>query len=141
MAIHENHLEAEGREWNDRVAARKAEASKVEDGVAVTMQAPGYESLARILGEAFVQSAFGKGKERHANDEPFDDQPINTIPKLLGDVGIGGPTNQVIKKTQEAVGMYLRGKHDAAIAEMLGVIVYAAGTIRFIETSMKSKSL
>ncbi|MEN3144618.1 hypothetical protein ABDF71_21750 [Ochrobactrum sp. WV_118_8] len=114
-------------------------AGKVDGGIAVTMQAPGYDSLARILGEAFVQSAFGKGKERHANDRSFDNQPISTIPELLGNVGVGGTAYQVIKKTQEAVGMHQRGKADAAIAEMLGVIVYAAATIRVIEKSLETE--
>lgn len=111
-------------------------AEKIDGGIAVTMQAPGYDTLARILGDAFVQSAFGKGKKRHANARPFDDQPISTIPELLGPVGVGGTAYQVIKKTQEAVGMHQRGDRAAAIAELLGAIVYAAATIRVIEKDM-----
>ena len=40
------------------------------------MNEPGYESLAQVLQEAYDQAARGKGAERHANDLPFDQQPM-----------------------------------------------------------------
>lgn len=135
MTTNEERVEA--RRFMMGKEATAEPETKTEGGLAVTMQAPGYDTLARILGAAFVQSAFGKGKERHANDKAFDDQPINTIPDLLGPLGVGGPAYQVLKKTQEAIGMHQRGENRAAIAEMLGAIVYAAATINFFEKSMK----
>lgn len=92
----------------------------------------GYDDLHRILMSAFDQSARGKGKERHANDKPFNVQPIMEIARM---VGLGGHAYQCMKKTQEAVGMSNRGSHDAAIAEFKGVIVYAAAAIKLIEES------
>lgn len=93
---------------------------------------PGYEDLFSILMGAFDQAAHGKGKERHANDKPFDKQPIMEIARM---VGLGGHAYQICKKTQEAVGMSGRGQHEAAIAEFRGAIVYAAAAIKLIQES------
>lgn len=131
MGMLENDLDEIARAERTRAMM---EAPKPVQGF--DMKAEGYESLARILHMAYSQSAFGKGKERHANARPFDAQPISTIPELLGPVGVGGTAYQVIKKTQEAVGMHQRGDRAAAIAELLGAIVYAAATIRTIEKDM-----
>lgn len=86
----------------------------------------GYGPLEDVLAEAAQQAAYGKGKERHANGKPFTQQPILEITRS---VGIGFPTGQICKKTQEAIGMVARGKHDSAVAELLGAIVYAAAAI------------
>lgn len=83
----------------------------------------GYDKLAAVLELAYNQSARGKGKERHANDKPFDKQPILAI---AGMCGTGFLTGQVQKKVQEASGMASRGAVSAAQAELLGAIVYAA---------------
>lgn len=93
---------------------------------------PGYEKLARILTAAYDQAARGKGKERHANDLPFHEQPILTITGLKG-IGLGGPAFQVIKKTQEACQMVERGQLIHAAHELSGAIVYAAAMILEIE--------
>lgn len=86
----------------------------------------GYAPLAEILKEAYDQSARGKGKERHANGKPFLMQPIMSIGRM---VGPGYPLGQAMKKAQEAGGMYARSNTPAAVAELLGVIVYTAAAI------------
>jgi len=48
------------------------------------MNEPGYESLAQVLQEAYDQAARGKGAERHANDLPFDQQPMQQIARRRG---------------------------------------------------------
>ena len=85
----------------------------------------GYEPLADELFNALNQSQGGKGKERHANGRPFLQQPIMEMARMCGP---GGPAQQVMKKTQEALGMTKRGEHDRAIAELHGAMVYAAAT-------------
>ena len=95
-----------------------------------TVSVPGYEHLARILQSAYDQSARGKGRARHANDLPFDQQPIMQIARM---VGVGGHSYQICKKAQEATGMVNREQYEAAIAEFRGVIVYAAAAILLIE--------
>jgi hypothetical protein len=92
--------------------------------------ADGYSSLRRILDEAFAQSAFGKGNQRHANGKPFLEQPIMEIARM---VGLGGHTYQVCKKAQEATTMVSRNQFEAAKAEMLGIIVYASAGFLLIE--------
>jgi len=89
----------------------------------------GYKSLRSILDEAYNQAAHGKGKERHAKDRPFDDQPIHSIGSM---VGIGFNAGQAMKKAQEAVSMHGRGEDEAAVHELLGAIVYIASTINLI---------
>lgn len=88
------------------------------------MNAPGYEHLAAVLQDAYAQAAFGKGKERHANDLPFDHQPMQAISRLLGNPT--GMTYQVCKKVVEAMNMKDRA---ARRRELLGAIVYLAGVV------------
>lgn len=88
------------------------------------MDAPGYEHLAAVLQDAYAQAAFGKGKERHANDLPFDHQPMQAISRLLGNPT--GMTYQVCKKVVEAMNTKDRA---ARRRELLGAIVYLAGVI------------
>lgn len=93
-----------------------------------------YEGLGRVLLLAYDQSARGKGKERHARGCSFAQQPITIIPELLGShAGLGGLIYQVMKKSQESVGMASNGKTEAAKAELLGTIVYAAAAYLHIE--------
>lgn len=86
----------------------------------------GYNELFFELTNALQQSMRGKGNERHANAKPFTEQPIMALARMFGP---GGPGQQVGKKSQEAFGMYQRGEHDQAIAELHGAMVYAAAMI------------
>lgn len=95
----------------------------VENGVLEI--APGYETLHRELMDAYLQSAHGKGKVRHANGRSFDRQPILELARLYGP---GFAAGQAAKKTQEALGMLSRGEKDKALAEVHGAIVYLAAT-------------
>lgn len=89
-------------------------------------QSGDYAALQSVLDEAFRQSAEGKGNARHANDKPFDKQPILEIGRM---VGPGFAAGQVMKKAQEALGMAARGETEAAANELLGAIVYAASAV------------
>ena len=82
-----------------------------------------YWDLSVVLEAAYNQAAYGKGAERHGNNNPWTEQPIFQIAKQVGD---GFNTGQVIKKVQEAQQMAARGETDKAQHEVLGVIVYAA---------------
>ena len=95
---------------------------------AIVMSAPGYFDLAAVLGAAFEQAAFGKGKERHANDLPFHQQPMQQIAQRRG---IGFILGQADKKSEEAHGMLERGDLLAFEREILGAIVYLAGAVIF----------
>jgi hypothetical protein len=94
-----------------------------------------YVTLRTVLNDAYLQSAEGKGKERHANQLPFDQQPILQIARS---VGVGFPMGQAIKKISEASGMLARNQQDAAIAELLGAIVYSAAAILKIREDKKA---
>lgn len=91
----------------------------------------GYGPLARVLEDAYEQSAAGKGKERHANGRPFVKQPIIEIGRMLSST-CDGQLYQAIKKAQEASGMIDRGDFDAAERELLGGIVYLAAAVLLI---------
>ena len=95
---------------------------------------PGYEHLADILQAAYDQSARGKGKERHANDAPWHEQRINTIPAGQRSIA-DGVAYQVQKKTLEACDMAERGDYDAAERELLGAIVYVAACIEQVRNA------
>jgi len=89
---------------------------------------PDYKTLSDVLERAYQQAAHGKGKERHANNLPFDKQPMQTISQLVGSAD--GLRYQAIKKIQEAGRM----DKDAAVKELLGAINYIAGVIIYIES-------
>lgn len=93
------------------------------------MDNPHYTALATALQAAYSQAAFGKGKDRHANGRPFDQQPIMEIGRM---VGPGYQTGQAMKKSQEAMGMLTRGERDRARAELLGAINYLAAAWHMI---------
>lgn len=85
---------------------------------------PGYELLAQVLDDALDQAQSGKGRERHARPgQPFESQPIVRGNEELGTTH--GAIAQVRKKALES----LRLPVDRAVAELLGVIVYAAAAI------------
>ena len=93
-----------------------------------------YAPLRRVLDAAYDQAANGKGKERHANNKPFTDQPIMEIARM---VGPGYQLGQAMKKAQEAGGMIQRGQPDRARAELLGAINYLAACVLLIEEAAK----
>lgn len=87
-----------------------------------------YLPLLRTFLGALEQAAYGKGRERHANDLPFVEQPILTMARMLdSDAGLA---QQVIKKTIEARTLPTK---QARINELRGTLVYAAAMILFEE--------
>ena len=87
-----------------------------------------YLPLLRTFLGALEQAAYGKGRERHANDLPFIEQPILTMAQMLNsDAGLA---QQVIKKTIEARTLPTKA---ARISELHGTLVYAAAMILFEE--------
>lgn len=92
---------------------------------------PDYASLANVLYRAYDQAANGKGKERHANDLPFEEQPMQTVSELVGDNH--GLAFQAIKKVQESM---VLPEQEARVRELLGAINYIAGMIIFDERRM-----
>lgn len=85
----------------------------------------GYEMLRDEFVAAVEQASCGKGKERHANDQPFDQQPILAITRLLDGHPCAALAYQIIKKTIEAGRLVkLRGP-EAAVSETYGVMNYA----------------
>lgn len=128
--------------WTEEGAIIDPRHQHGEDLIAeVTLQANiedqssgAYDALRAVLDEAFNQSAHGKGKERHANDLPFEQQPILQVART---VGAGFPSGQAIKKIGEAMGMANRGETDRAVHELLGAIVYTAATIIYLREQQK----
>ena len=92
----------------------------------------GYEPLARVLQMALDQSQKGKGRQRHATDKPFMEQPIMNIGRM---VGTGYNTGQAMKKAQESSRM----EPARAIAELLGAINYLASAVLLTEEQMTVK--
>lgn len=108
--------------------------TKPAAAIPATMNVPGYESLSLALHAAYDQAARGKGKERHANERPFMEQPMNVINLQLD--SIDGYVYQVHKKSLEAKGLPL----ERAQAELLGAINYAAGAWLHLEAKRLAQS-
>mgnify|MGYP000219497332 CR=1 FL=1 len=96
----------------------------------------GYDSLREVLNNAFNQASIGKGKERHATDEPFTQQPILTIARLLDNHPAASLLFQAMKKITESG----RLPTDRGIAELYGAIVYISAAILFLEEKHGQKA-
>lgn len=106
----------------------KSEFEKALDDAARSFPASGYERLAAVLVDAHNQAAYGKGKERHANDLPFHEQRMQTISRAMNSPH--GIAFQVQKKLLEGLEM----KDPAARRhELLGALVYLAGLIVYLD--------
>jgi len=90
------------------------------------------EGLHRVIDEAFAQAAVGKGRERHANDLPFEEQPIMVIPQLLGDGDAYSHRFQAVKKISEVRNL---PNASAKKHELLGAINYLAAAVLLIENT------
>ena len=87
-----------------------------------------YDSLDDVLTRAFNQASKGKGKERHAQSLPFENQPMQQISNLVGSPD--GMVYQLMKKAQESLRLPTT---ERKVAELLGTIVYTAGVIIYLE--------
>lgn len=83
---------------------------------------PGYEELHKVLMRALEQASSGKGKDRHANDDAFENQ---IMCYMAGQIGMAAPVFQVVKKSVEAC----RLPYPQNVNELLGAINYAAGAV------------
>jgi hypothetical protein len=88
-----------------------------------------YASLKRVLADAMLQAKAGKGKERHADDEAFENQKICVINRWIKDSPVAGTLFQAVKKTVESSRM----TPDAAIRELYGAINYLSAGIILLE--------
>ena len=124
MANHQLHRDQEERHgdpadhvWVDDLDADNWHSVNVMEG---------YYPLFRVLNDALNQAQIGKGADRHANGEPFTEQPALSITRA---VGLGFPLGQAMKKIQECQRM----DTDAAKRELLGAINYLAAAVLFLD--------
>lgn len=89
---------------------------------------PGYERLAAVFQDAHDQAALGKGKDRHANGEPFHEQRMQKVSRTQGNAY--GMAFQVQKKMLEGLEMADR---EACRRELLGALNYLAGIVIFLD--------
>lgn len=92
----------------------------------------GYESLAAVLIRAHAQAAEGKGAQRHAQGQPFDQQPMQQLIRLYG---VGFALGQAAKKAQEAQRL---PTVERQVAELLGAINYLAGAVIALEAGQST---
>ena len=90
-----------------------------------------YKSLNKVLDEAFLQAAEGKGKIRHAFDEPFEKQVICQLTRW----GLDYPAGQACKKVIEA----MRLEPKDAITDLYGAINYIAAKIIVLKEQIKKE--
>jgi hypothetical protein len=93
-----------------------------------------YAKLAEALRGAYNQASEGKGRERHATDEPFEEQKICVISRWIADSPIAGVLFQAVKKAVESA----RLPSERAIRELQGAINYLAAGIILLEEGRES---
>jgi hypothetical protein len=91
-----------------------------------------YAALDQALQGAYNQASQGKGKERHADDESFENQKICVINRWITGSPVAGALFQAIKKSVESS----RLSAPRAIRELQGAINYLAAAIILLEESM-----
>jgi hypothetical protein len=84
-----------------------------------------YTKLIKTLMGCYNQAAKGKGKERHANNQPFEEQPIMWIEKYFHSYQLG----QAVKKIDESQ----RLPPQLAIEEIKGAVIYLCAHIITLE--------
>lgn len=90
---------------------------------------PDFWPLVEITLDTLRQVTAGKGRDRHARGRDYVDQPINVIPTLLGELGLGFLIGQAMRKAEESVTM----SHDRKVAELRGAAVYLLTAILWLE--------
>lgn len=85
----------------------------------------GYDILRDVYAAAVEQAAGGKGRERHANGEPFNEQ---TILQTIRAHGIGFGTGQAEKKARESHKLLELSGPERAQHELLGAMNYLGAT-------------
>jgi hypothetical protein len=78
------------------------------------------------LMRAYKMVAEGKGQQRHGAGRAWNDQPIITISRAVGE---GFPIGQAMKKLEESTRMV----PEAAVLELLGSIGYICAAVQVIE--------
>lgn len=87
---------------------------------------PKFSPLRHQLMRAYKMVAEGKGQQRHGAGRAWNDQPIITISRTVGE---GFPIGQAMKKLEESTRMV----PEAAVNELLGSIGYIAAAVQIIE--------
>jgi hypothetical protein len=95
-----------------------------------------YQKLEKVLTDAMEQASRGKGKERHADDEPFENQKICVINRWIAGSPVAGALFQAVKKTVESS----RLSGERAINELRGAINYLAAAIILLEEKTPPES-
>jgi hypothetical protein len=90
-----------------------------------------YQSLYDVLMDAYKRASVEKGKERHGDGKPFEEQYIMRGARREG---IGGLRFQVGKKFEEAQKM----EPERAIKEYLDAIVYLSACVILLRESQCS---
>jgi hypothetical protein len=98
-----------------------------------------YEKLVEVFELAFERASKGKGKERHASGEPYEDQPICAFPRVLGDkYDLGGGLYQIMKKAREIPRIRDKKGDQAALLELLDIINYAAANVILLQEKIQA---
>ncbi len=87
-----------------------------------------YKMLSDVYKSALNDASDGKGKARHADDNPYEEQPIMWIEKYFKSYQLG----QAVKKMHESQ----RLSKEDAINELLGAINYIAAKVIYLKENM-----
>lgn len=118
-----------GHREGEKVGYHAATLEKAPLSENVLVAANGYTALLSVLRQAHDQAAMGKGKERHANDKPFEQQRMLSIARTMKDPA-ASLAYQVSKKVTEGLQF-----DDPArtVVELLGAINYLAGMVILVQ--------
>lgn len=93
-----------------------------------------YKVLFDHLMESYNRSAGSKGKERHSNNDNWEEQKLIWVPRFLKEHpnGSSAPAYQAIKKIIEAGRIYHIYGKEKSVKEIYDAIVYLCATAHLI---------
>jgi len=92
----------------------------------------GYEALTQTLYKAYCRAALTKGKERHANSNPFTQQEICEDLRIFG-------THPALFQARKKIKESARLPLEDSINELLDAVVYLCAAVIVQEELVKAK--
>jgi hypothetical protein len=105
----------------ERIREARAKVVEAEEKAKAKLESD-YFQLQEVFKMAYDRASKTKGRVRHANSKPFEEQPACTELRLFG---IEPAVYQIRKKAREAVNL----PPTMAINELLDVMVYSAAAV------------
>ena len=120
--------DVESQKHTDRIARLEENDRRIKemwDGIDKADIDEKYVELKEVFDLAYGEAAYGKGKDRHADNDRYEEQPIMWIERYFPSFQLG----QAVKKMHESQRLPV----NDAIKELHGAMVYIAARVVYLK--------